>query len=885
MRNNRKKQKKIMERSFLDLIESDCFFKKKFPVDEKIIAEKQAGLQSGSVKKQPREVFHRNSCSMGVLQKRVSPQNFIFQEHLDYSYLEFNRVKKDKKETPFLIKSTFLPENKKAPNIDILHKKTLPLAVKTNKTFFSSQVRANSSLYQKPVMPLTSVVPEQRKIQARKQVDFIPLRKIKNNHKKEKQEEKLKSFLAETRDNSGAIKKKNISLEKDSFFRSSFNLFRWWKFVGTAFAGGMMVFGVIFGSYAFQLKNNLDQQKTDLNIKVKGVKTALEENDLEALSYNFDSIQTDLNSLQKQVDALGGDALDIFSSLPYFSKLSSGKNLIKAGNGLAEAGADLTPVLADINNIKNPFSFEDNHSSESLTEVFLRMKQQLLTARTKIELARENLEKVQDKDVPDNYRNNVATIKKTIPRVLEIINAINNNSQIFLELLGHNGPRKYLLLFQNNHEMRATGGFIGSYGLLSVANGKIKDFKIEGIYNPDGQLKEKVIPPEPIQKISAGWSTHDANWFPHFPTSAKKIAWFYEKTGGPTIDGVITFTPDVLQKMLAITGPIEMPAYEKTITAENFNREIRRVVEKIDQENKEENRENEEVIDPKRILTDLAPKILTRIFETNDPKKATQLLSLLNSSLREKQILFYSSNNKIQEAISSRGWAGEIMQAPKDYLMVVNTNINGFKTDGVIDESIDHKVEIDNHGNITDVVKVKRTHNGGQTDYTEWNKVNADYMRLYVPKGSRLLSVSGQVREFTDPPIDYKKLGFVEDPDVKAQESKMIVDFDSGTRIYEEENKTVFANWVYVSPGETVEVIYKYQLPFKWNNNSTDSYSILYQKQSGSIGSKLKSEILLPFGENILWQYPKNLVKTSNGLTLEGDLKEDRFVGVVFKQD
>ncbi|HBR71803.1 MAG TPA: hypothetical protein DEA27_03310, partial [Candidatus Moranbacteria bacterium] len=32
--------------------------------------------------------------------------------------------------------------------------------------------------------------------------------------------------------------------------------------------------------------------------------------------------------------------------------------------------------------------------------------------------------------------------------------------------------------------MRATGGFIGTYGLLDISNGHVRDFFIDGIFNP-----------------------------------------------------------------------------------------------------------------------------------------------------------------------------------------------------------------------------------------------------------------------------------------------------------------------------------------------------------------------------------------------------------------
>ena len=154
--------------------------------------------------------------------------------------------------------------------------------------------------------------------------------------------------------------------------------------------------------------------------------------------------------------------------------------------------------------------------------------------------------------------------------------------------------------------------------------------------------------------------------------------------------------------------------------------------------------------------------------------------------------------------------------------MVVDTNINGYKTDGVIKETINHQAKIESDGSVVDTVSITRKHQGGHTDYEWWNKVNSDYMRIYVPRGSKLISVNGQTREFNEERLSYDKLGFQVDSDVAKEEKYMQIDSASGTRIYEENNKTVFANWVYVSPQEQATITYKYRLPFKVNVQKND---------------------------------------------------------------
>ena len=115
----------------------------------------------------------------------------------------------------------------------------------------------------------------------------------------------------------------------------------------------------------------------------------------------------------------------------------------------------------------------------------------------------------------------------------------------------------------------------------------------------------------------------------------------------------------------------------------------------------------------------------------------------------------------------------------------------------------------------------------------------------------------------------------------------MEIDKESGTRVYNDSGKTVFANWVYVSPQEEVTVIYEYLLPFKVDieNGHNNRYSLLMQKQSGSVNSTVNAEIEFPFAWNATWVEPKNLKldKREGKLLFNHDLNTDQFIGVVFK--
>ena len=657
-----------------------------------------------------------------------------------------------------------------------------------------------------------------------------------------------------------------------------------WNFnfrkIALSFAGATLAITLVIGGFTFLNRGLAIKDKvlgvskegyTDLMSAIESIKGQ----DFQRSSLEFSNAYDNFSQASKDLDTMGSFLVDITRFFPGVSKLSSGKNAVEAGKHISLAGESLNEVVKIIYSLENPLS-TDGSQDISLLSIFESTEKEIIKAREELKKAQENLDKIKIDDLPEDKRGEFVALKNKLPSATETIDKFLNNSHIFVDLLGGNGPRKYLFLFQNNQEMRATGGFIGSYGLLDISDGKIRKFFVDGIFNPDGQLKDKIVPPKPIQKVSAAWSMHDSNWFPDFPTSAEKAIVFYEKTGGPTADGIITITPTIMEKLLEITGPIEMEDYGVVLDSENFIEKTQQEVE-VDYD-KEENR-------PKKILADLAPIVLNKVFNAKDIKSISKTLGVISDGLDQKHILLYSQNEYLQNIISEQGWSGEVLSTPKDYISVINTNINGYKTDGIIKESINHLAEIKQDGSIINTVTITRKHNGGNEEYEWWNKVNANYLRLYVPKGSTLLSVEGQTIEFNDSPLDYDALGFKRDADVQREESEMTINVESGTRTYEDAGKTVFANWTYVSPQETLTLKYTYLLPFKLafsDDAPADSYSLFAQKQSGSIGSDFVSEVKYPTNWEVHWSYPEDVKKSDGSLKIETKLDIDRFLGSVF---
>ncbi|MFZ3032357.1 MAG: DUF4012 domain-containing protein [Candidatus Moraniibacteriota bacterium] len=648
------------------------------------------------------------------------------------------------------------------------------------------------------------------------------------------------------------------------------------------FWGGLVLCFLVAGYFLIQKGLTLKEESLEKGGKgyeyIMQAVTSLKDKQYVEAANAFDRASQSFGGASEQLSFFGDFLIDTTRFVPGLSRAASGKYALEAGKHFALAGKSLSELAAGISISREAYA---QGEKISLIDFFHQARDPLREARLSLERAERALEKVSIDDIPEDKREKFLSARTTLPVLLGLFQSFEKNDVLLEELLGGNGPRTYLFLLQNNHEMRATGGFIGSYALVDINQGVIRRFFVDGIFNPDGQLKENIVPPKPIQKISAGWSLHDSNWFPDFPTSAEKAIFFYEKTGGSTVDGVIALTPTVMQKLLSVIGPITLPQYGLTIDADNFIPVVQEQVEvKYDKEQNE----------PKKILVDLSRALLEKVFALQDRTTLRRIAEAFTDGLNQKHVLMYMRHPETEQLIDEVGWSGRLLHTPKDYLSVIHSNINGYKTDGVIDERIRHQAKIEADGSIIDTVTITRTHHGGDTPYEWWNKVNADYLRVYVPKGSELIASSGTTWEFPEAPLDYERLGFKKDTDVVREEAGMTIDQKSGVRVSTDADKTVFGAWVYVSPKESVTVEYRYRLPFRIDmealgRDEVSAYSVLFQKQAGSPGSKLSSKVIVPETTKVIWQTEPNLIPYGRELRRETDLKTDVFQGMVLGRE
>lgn len=235
--------------------------------------------------------------------------------------------------------------------------------------------------------------------------------------------------------------------------------------------------------------------------------------------------------------------------------------------------------------------------------------------------------------------------------------ALAQASQVLTQLdpLAQNvltGKQTWVVVFQNSDELRAAGGFAGSYALITLQDGKLSDIVVEDIYDADGQFLGYLPAPSGMREYtssSRGLRLPDANWFPHFPHSAQTMLQFFAFGNKRDIKGVITVNLPVAETILRITGPLYVPDYDATVTAENIHSVLR--------EGRDEFFPGS--IQKKHILAQAVILLRQKLLELPAAQQVAVIKELLDHTAR-KEIQVYAINPELQSLLSSYGITGEL---------------------------------------------------------------------------------------------------------------------------------------------------------------------------------------------------------------------------------
>mgnify|MGYP001584455555 CR=1 FL=1 len=546
----------------------------------------------------------------------------------------------------------------------------------------------------------------------------------------------------------------------------------------------------------------------------------------------INKLKSDLGTVKSSVASLKSSykLISWMRILPYAGSYVAdlGHGLI-AGTKVLEASETtfvaIDPFLSELgfNPSKDEVKDSEKSAQERIDFVVNSIPQILPKAdeiSKKFAEAEIELSKIDPNNYPEDYKG--VKVREKLKTILDLFRQVSQyitESKPLLEsapyLLGMESDRNYLVLFQNDKELRPTGGFLTAYSIMKVSKAKFEPVSSDDIYNLDAKYKPNLKAPQPIVDLIKGpyvlsqnIRLRDINYSPDFEVSMDLFTEESKGIGLTDIDGIIAVDTHLLVNLLDSLGEIGVPGFgnfsSKTDPRCNCPQVVYELESFADVEGpiiwdpltgiiilRPKNSDNR-----KKIIGPLMNSILANTM-AQPKEKIPGLLDSMFKSVIEKHVLFYLYNESAQKAVEGFGIAGKIDEKYQgDYLHISDSNLGGRKSNLYVKQEVDQEITVNKDGIIEKTViltyKNPEKHDG-------WlNSVLPNWVRIYVPEGSKLISVEGLEKEY-----------------------------DSVSEL----GKTVFSGYFKLRPEGVSKVTFRYSLPFK---KGTGDYKMFIQKQAGT---------------------------------------------------
>lgn len=542
---------------------------------------------------------------------------------------------------------------------------------------------------------------------------------------------------------------------------------------------------------------------------------------------------------------------------------------------LADLGAEIMRLTGEIETLtedgESLLSFNYNAMTPAAKRLVLQRLNgaapDLLLLAEQVGLIVEQLKDI--KDTPDPMGAIVRRFDETLSPAGRVLKLTATAARLLPSFAGLAGEKKFLLLLENNTELRPAGGFIGTYGILRVGDGEIIELKLNDSYLLDAAADPfySLEPPAPLKKyLSADeWYFRDSNWSPDFSVSARNAISLFtnevlaipsEQRGAiqepVSFDGVIAITPTFVSDLLAATGPIIVSG--QTFSAENIVDTLEYQVEVGFQEDGTPYNQRKEIIAV--LLNEIKTKLFDLPFVSWGPAA-----SAIEKNLIAKQIVLFSNSSlEAEEVVREAGWGGVIENYESDFLMVVDANLASLKTDPQVLRSISYTIEPIEDRRFLGRATIRYDHQGG----FDWKTTRyRTYTRLYVPLGSQFIRATGMLAD-----------------DKLKNPSGAAGTIDVGQEL----GLAVFGAFISIEPGESGELSFEYYLPESVGVMiDSGKYSLAVNKQIGAAEHSLTTE--LNFGKKVKSAYPAELQIFWGDQTYSGSFGLDRDLSISVNLD
>lgn len=543
------------------------------------------------------------------------------------------------------------------------------------------------------------------------------------------------------------------------------------------------------------------------------VSAALKAQDIELASSEIKKTQEELAKTQRNFKFLIGFKIVPIASWYY----NDAEHLLNAGeHGLQAAGIAVEAIkpYADVLGLKGEGSFTEGSAEDRIKTAVLtigKITPELDRISASLNKVQEEVDQVEPSHYPEFIFGSVKPRMEQVQVLTDQgVGFVSDAKPLVKELpllLGETEPKKYLVLFQNDKELRATGGFITAYAILNIDKGAISIERSEDIYALDDSVARKERAPAPILKYLSGVSTfnlRDSNLSPDFIESMETFRDMYDRAGRRVeVDGIIAIDTHVLVDTIKVLDD-SITAGGITFNTQNDERcDCPQVIYELEDNISRPVGFIRE--DRKGLLGDLLQAIMTKALSSSPKLYWGPLFQSFIAGMNEKHIMAYLYNEEAQKGIEALNAAGRIKEFEGDYLHINETSFSGAKVNIFLEQEVENAYEIDKDGVITKTVTINyknpfppsdcNLERGGLCLNAEYR----DWFRIYVPQGSELIESDGS--------------------QVKIE-------------TYEELGKTVFDGFLTVRPKGAKTFTIKYKLPFKLERGSP--LPVLIQKQPGT---------------------------------------------------
>jgi hypothetical protein len=583
-----------------------------------------------------------------------------------------------------------------------------------------------------------------------------------------------------------------------------------------------------------------------------------------------------LDEFSQDVGGLRAEAAPILSRigppltwLPvYGPDLASAAGLLEMADGVAASAQ--TAYLAAAPLLGRVQADADPLDPTELTMFLVQGQDGFSQSRTQLDQALAIRNKIQIENLSPRTRS-------LMDRLDPMLAALDDGLSLLTALPGvlgatNEGPKTYLLLIQNEDELRATGGFITSVGSFVIRGGELLTVRFDDSYIYEDWGKAYPAAPWQLQEYMSipVLLLRDANWFSNYPTSVSMVEYLYAYHSNHSVDGIIAIDQQALVILLRAIGPVTVEGVATPVSADNVIAYMRAAkvpppgVKPVDW-------------DRKAFIGQMASVILEKLL-SGDGIAWDALTRALLRTLNERHVLLQFDDPQMEKVAAHRNWDGAVRPGVGDFLMVVDTNVGYSKGNAVVDQKLYYHVDLSAPAYPQSSLVISQSNRApkdspcGETfQFSELfyplNRCYLGYLRVYLPDGSRLVAAATH-------PVP---AGWTPNALAIPARVDLLDEAIPGVRGY--------GTLVGVPGGQTLSNGFRFVLPPSVIETDSRSgkmtYRLKIQKQAGTRAVPVTIRITLPVGTQVRQVSPAATVD-ADGLLFSSALATDLVITLDF---